>query len=162
MYRIAMAYQATCPDFHREMFGCSDFFPKLRVSGHWITFRVQDDAWSSPTCFHGCCLSELHSMPTDGVWKAGRWKTSPLAVWVASTPSAALDRASAKRGYARSLSPLGIPNGWDSPVLIAFNINIEVCGLHDTLANGVQLRRYLTGNRQIVPLRELNVVECRI
>ena len=84
-------------------------------------------------------------MLTEGVWRAGRWtlrsKTSPLAVWVATTPSAALDRAQAKRGYARSLSPLGIPNGWDCPVVIAFDINIEVCGLHKTLANGVQLRR---------------------
>ena len=156
MYRIAMAFQATCPDFHREMFGCSDFFPRWRVSGHWITFRVQDDAWSSPTCFHGCCLSELHSMLTDGVWIAGRWtvrsKTSPLAVWVATTPSAALDRAQAKRGYARSLGPCGIPNGWDCPVVIAFDIRIEVRGLHGTLANGVQLRRYLTRNRTIMPL----------
>ena len=91
-----------------------------------------------------------------------RSKSSPLAVWVATSPSAALDRASAQRGYAHSLSPFGIPNGWDCRVVIAFRINIEECGLNKTLPNGVQLRRYLTGNRQIVPLRELNVVECMI
>ena len=57
------------PDFLRETFGCTDFFPWRYVSGIWHVFEV--DAWSPPTMFPGCLLSQLFTLLETRTWKAG-------------------------------------------------------------------------------------------
>ena len=89
-----------------------------------------------------------------------------MGIYLATTPSAALDRASLQRGYAQSLHPRGTPNGWDCPVVIGMGLNIEECGLHRRLANGAELRRHTIhhnrGPGAPVDLEECQVLDVRI
>ena len=156
----ASVLHATDPDFHQQMFGCSNFFPFYSVDGIWYVFHV-DSSSRRATFFHGCTLWELWQILQDGVWKAGLWGGKPLAVWLAATPSAALDRAAATRGYAKTVN--GIPNGWDSPVAIGFAFDdTSKPGLHKKLKNDVDLRRWLTSGRRMVALDELPIVSLHI
>ena len=97
------------------------------------------------------------------MWKFGLWKrktkTSPLALWVATSRSAAMDRASPKRGYAAQQSTL--PSEWDCPVAIGLNLPAELFGNggHKPLKNGVERKRMLAGGRREMPVEELNIVE---
>jgi hypothetical protein len=163
---------STCEDSRsyrehlRQLFGCDNYFSHSVVDGPWHVYKVSQ--WSQPNVYHGLCLSQLYEILRTGTWKAGLWngssKTSPLAVWVATRPSIAMDRASLKRGYAATGLhgdvPTLVPNGWDCPV--AIGLNLVDCGLHKSLKNGVELRRYLTQGRSELPLDELHIVECRI
>ena len=158
----ASVLRATDPDFHQQMFGCRNFFPFYSVDGIWYVFHV-DSSSRRATFFHGCTLWELWQILEDGVWKAGLWGGSPLAVWGATTPSAALDRSAAARGYAQTLSPCGIPNGWDSPVAIGFAFDdTSKLGFHKKLKNDVDLLRWSTTGRRTVPLGELPIVSLHI
>ena len=89
-------------DYQMELFVKVAVFPNRLIHGDWVQFQA--DRWSPPTVWHGLIFSQLHSMLADGVWKFGLWKeatmTSPLALWVTTSRSAAIDRASAERGYA--------------------------------------------------------------
>ena len=144
-----------------EFFGCHAF-PWFRESGNWVHFEV--DNWSQPSVFHGLLLSQLFDILKEQKWRAGLWNghslSSPLGVWVATSPSVALDRASAKRGYALSSVPPRVPNGWDFPVVLGLDLNINQCGRHRKLKNGEYIRRYLTGGREVFDLAELNIVDC--
>ena len=163
-----MAVYTTDAAFHQQMFGCEGRFPTHRFEGDWLIFQAWN--WTQPRMFHGCCLSQLHQILSSNVWRAGLCQppssTSPMGIYLATTPSAALDRASLKRGYARSLHPRGIPNGWDCPVVIGMGLNIGECGLHRRLANTAELRRHtIHHNRGLgapVDLAECQVLDVRI
>ena len=49
------------------------------------------------------------------------------------------------------------PNGWETPIVIAMNMDLEETGKHKALANSIEIRRRLF-NRMQVPLKELNIV----
>ena len=89
---------------------------------------------------------------------------SPLAVWVTDSRSMSMDRSSINRGWASSykrgyIRPT-IPDGWDFPCVLGFDLPLSVCGTHDKpFKNGRRCRRYLTGRRREVPLAELHLVE---
>ena len=117
-------------------------------------------------CYHGCILWQVWQILQSGVWKAGLWngssKTSPLGIWVATSPSAAMDRAAVNRGYAASLSPRGVPNGWDVPVVFGFQIDASLWRQHKPLKNGVNLGRITTHGRAEVSLKELRITQLLI
>ena len=99
-----------------------------------------------PQVYHVCTLHECHQVLRTNLWKAGSRhapsKTSPMGVYCASTPSAALDRALLERGYALSQYPWEKPNGWDCPVVIGLGVLKRDCPIHQTLKNGAQLRHF--------------------
>ena len=163
---MAVVFYDTPVDFQSEVFGCPGWFPKYRLSGDWVVFHREASLASLATLWHGCTLWELQQILVSGVWKVGLGhppsQTSPPAVWLATTKSAALERAAAERGWAFSQRPCGIPNGWDCPVVIGVRLDLDRCGLHSRLCCGAELRRYLTSNRLVVPLEELRVVQCSI
>ena len=128
-------------DFQQDMFGCQTFSPFYPFDGIWVRFH-KDSLPRRANFFHGCTLWELWQILQDRVWKAGLWDGKPLSVWLATTPSAAVDRAAAARGYVQTMHPGGIPNGWDSPVAIGFAFDdISKLGFHNKLKNDVELRR---------------------
>ena len=150
------------PEDHLKMFGCERlFFSEFEVEYNWTVFKV--GSWAQPTLFHGLLLSQLHDLLQSRTWRAGLWKepskTSPLAIWLTTSPSSAIDRASLRRGYAASVRQ--VPNAWDCPVAIGFNFDVSKCGLHGRLQNGVEIRRCLLSEAE-VPLQRLHLVECRI
>ena len=158
-----MAVFTTDAAFHQQMFGCEGRFPTHRFEGDWVIFQARN--WTQPGMFHGCCLSQLHQILSSNVWRAGLChppsSTSPMGIYLANTPSAALDRASLKRGYAQSLHPGGIPNGWDCPVVIGMGLNIGECGLHRRLVNTAELRRFpIHHNRG--PGAPVDLAECQV
>ena len=117
--------------------------------------------------FHGCVMSEAKRILESGLWKAGLWHepslTSPSGIYLANSPSAALDRAAMIRGYAATLQPHGVPNAWDVAVAIGFRINDSQLRKHHVLKNGVILARLpLPENRAIVSLNELPICELWI
>ena len=105
VYRTAMAVFTTNAAFHRQMFGCAGRFPTHHSEGDWLIFQTSERR--QPSVFHGCCLSQLHQILSSSVWRAGLWQppssTSPMGIYIANTPSAALDRAPLQSGYAQSL-----------------------------------------------------------
>ena len=147
--------------YQMRLFGKVGVFPNRLIEGNWVQLRA--DRWSPPAFWHGLTLSQLHTLLSDGVWKFGFWKrktkTSPLALWVATSRSAAMDRASPKRGYAAQQSTL--PSEWDCPVAIGLNVAAELFGNggHKPLKNGVERKRMLAGGRREMPVEELNIVE---
>ena len=102
--------------FHADFFGIPlgrgpVSFPTVVSTRDWVTFCQSN--WTQPSVWHGCTLSQLNEILQSGVWLPGLWqaesRSSPLAVWVADSPSMAIDRASMSRGYGYSG---GVPNGW--------------------------------------------------
>ena len=149
----------TTDAFQQDLFG-RVVFPWFLRNGQWSTFEVEK--WEEPTCFHGMCLSQLHTLLEEGLWQCCRWKeetkTSPAAVWVTNTRSSAIDRASAERGHAaKSGYP---PDGWDCPVAIGLAVPSERIGKHKHLVNGVRISRILAEpGRHLIPIGELQIVE---
>lgn len=108
--------------------------------------------------------TQLFDILKEQKWRVGLWNgsslSSPLGVWVSTSRSVAMDKASAKRGYASSFNPLGVPNGWDFPVVLGLDLNIKQCGRHKRFKSGNCIRRYLTAGRNMLDLMELNIVDC--
>ena len=153
----------TTDEFQHALFGQSAFQRAL-FRGEWITFQ-RLDGWKEPTCFHGLCLAQLHTLLREGVWQCARWKestkTSPSAVWVTGTRSTAIDRASASRGYAAECQLP--PNAWDCPVALGLAIPSHRIGLHKILANGVRISRIIPADgNPFIPIEELEIVEVNV
>ena len=154
-------FHVMADSYQMELFGKVGVFPNRLIQGDWV--QLQADRWSPPTFWHGLTLSQLHSILADGVWKFGLWKeetmTSPLALWVTTSRSAAIDRASAERGYAAQQGTP--PSEWDCPVAIGLNLPDDLFGKggHEELKNGVQIKRMLSRGRTQMPVQDLNIVE---
>ena len=152
--------------FHADFFGIPlgrgpVSFPTVVSTRDWVTFCVSN--WVEPSVWHGCTLSQLNEILQSGVWLPGLWqaesRSSPLAVWVADSPSMAIDRASMSRGYGYSG---GVPNGWDCPVAIGFDLPKEDMARHGWLKNGKALFYIRAKGRPPIPLWELCIVEVKI
>ena len=110
--------------FHADFFGIPNNsipirFPTVVRANGWGTFRALH--WVQPSVWHGATLFQLHAILQSGVWRPGLWhpasRSSPLGVWVTSSPSMAIERAGVRRGYGV------IPNGWCCPVAIGFDLS---------------------------------------
>ena len=165
---MALQLQVTPAQFHQDMFGVPTFFPHCRISGNWAIYQVAN--WTQPTVWRGDTLHELHQMLQTNSYRAGMWHTptisSPLGIYCASTPSAALDKASLRRGYAFSHVPPIAPNGWDCPIVVGMGLNLNECGMHGKLRSGAVLRRktisHNYGPGAPLPLQQnLNIQEVR-
>ena len=130
--------------FHADFFGipCGSgpvSFPTVASTRDWVTFCVSN--WVEPSVWHGCTLSQLHAILQVGVWRPGLWqapsRSSPLGVWVADSPSMAIDRASMSRGYGYCSG--GVPDGWDCPVAIGYDLPRDEMTRHGVLTNGTEL-----------------------
>ena len=137
-------------------------FPTVVKANGWMSFRTL--YWVQPSVWHGTTLYQLGAILQSGVWRPGLWhpasQSSPLGVWVTSSPSMAIDRASMSRGYGFSF---GVPDGWDCPVAIGFDLPRDLYTRHGRpLVNGVDLFVVKSYGRSRVPLLELNIVEVRI
>ena len=86
------------------------------------------------------------------------WLGGPEGIWLATTPSAAIHRASANRGYALTQDPPGIPNGWDGPLGIGFDHVVAASNRKKTIKNDVKLRLWPVGGRNRVPSWEFPIV----
>ena len=157
---MALTLEPISDEFQLALLGKTDVFPWRLVQHPWVTFQC--DNWRQPTVYHGLLFSQLHKLLEEGVWRCGLWngvsQSSPFALWVATSRSMAIDRAQAKRGYAAS-NRWSIPNGWDCPCAIGFDLPHSWFGGHERLANGVQLMRMLPHGSTEIPLAELNIVE---
>ena len=157
--------EPVCPSFNEKLFGCN-YFPFYQDAGSWRVYKVKENA-PPATVWHGTTLHQLRLILSDNVWKAGLWvlpsKGNPLAVWLTDSRAMSMDRASIRRGYACSRKDghvwRTVPDGWDCPCVIGFNLPLEMCGTHAGLPHGRRCRRYRTRGRREVPLEELRPVE---
>ena len=157
----APVLHVTPDDFQQEVFGSTGFFPFCSREGQWCIFH-RGASCPRATLFHGTTLFQLWQILESKVWLPGLWLGRPEGIWLATTPSAAIDRASAKRGYALSQDPPGIPNGWDKPVAIGFDYEVSQSVHKRTLKNDVELRVWSVDGRTRVPLVELPIVSLHI
>ena len=156
-----------CDQFHTNFFGIPldsvpIRFPTVVKANGWMSFRTL--YWVQPSVWHGTTLYQLGAILQSGVWRPGLWhpatQSSPLGVWVTTSPSMAIDRASISRGYGRSF---GVPDGWDCPVAIGFDLPRDLYTRHGRpLVNGEGRFVVRSYGRSRVPLLELNIVEVRI
>ena len=65
-------------------------------------------------------------------------------------------------GYAQTLNPRGVPNGWDVPVAIGFAFDVRNSEIHKILKNDVQTHTLPLDRRCIVPLHELPIVSLQL
>ena len=156
-------------EFHKQLFRCQDFFSATCTDGNWTIFYVVTDnegQLPAANCYHGLAVSQVPEILESGVWKAGLWngssRTSPLGVWVATSPSVAMDRAALNRGYAARLSPRGVPDAWNVAAVFGFLIEKSEWRQHKLLKNGVHLGRITTHGRVQVPLKELPITQLLI
>ena len=157
----APVLRLTPVDFQQEMFGLTGYFPFYSWEGQWCIFH-RGDSCPPATMYHGTTLFQLWQILESREWLPGLWLGRPEGIWLATTPSAAIDRASANRGYALTQDPPGIPNGWDGPVAIGFAYDITQSLLHNTLKNDVELHVWTVGGRTRVPLEEFPIVSLHI
>ena len=157
----APVLRLTPVDFQQEMFGLTGYFPFYSWEDQWCIFH-RGDSCPPATMYHGTTLFQLWQILESREWLPGLWLGRPEGVWLATTPSAAIDRASANRGYALTQDPPGIPNGWDGPVAIGFAYDITQSLLHSTLKNDVELHVWTVGGRTRVPLEEFPIVSLHI
>ena len=157
----APVLHATPVDFQQEMFGLTGYFPFYSREGQWCIFH-RGASCPPATMYHGATLFQLWQILESKEWLPGLWLGRPEGIWLATTPSAAMDRASANRGYAITQNPPGIPNGWDGPVAIGFDYDVTQSKHENTLKNDVELRVKKVGGRTRVPLEELPIVSLHI